>query len=110
MTKEIRRLRLRLAWILAEAVELPPRPTPCRICDKVSGWARAEREHANFSPALRARHYVRKSEARNPNQRVRSCCVPLSIWISVFLWHSSFGLRHYPRPPRDAPKFNSHLE
>src|SRR5438034_2636684 len=43
--------------------------------------ARAEREHANFSTPLRARYDVRKSEARNPNQRVRTCCIPLGIWI-----------------------------
>src|SRR5207247_2368985 len=45
----------------------------------------------------------RSPKARNPSPRVRSCCVPLDIWLSAFLRHSSFELRHYPTSPPPGP-------
>ncbi|PYJ85024.1 MAG: hypothetical protein DME22_10605 [Verrucomicrobia bacterium] len=41
------------------------------------------------------------NDERNPNpqNQVKGGRNPFVIWILVFLWHSSFGFRHYPECP-----------
>jgi hypothetical protein len=55
-----------MPWIMAETAELPALRNFVAYATKFRR-ARAEREHANFSIAVRVRHDVRKSE---PSQRL----------------------------------------